>query len=114
MTSPLDYTVTDGTVAGNFDMQIQEGYVQFFIDKADAAAGDVIELRNKHLTPQGIASIAADGTISHTTSATGAPLPGYVYGGGYLFSGILAEGARNVSTDYHFTLVAGGWNGCYY
>ena len=114
LTATLDYTVTDGTVSGSFDMRIPEGYVQFFIDKADAAPGDVIELRNKNLTPQGIASIAADGTITHTASATGAPLPGYVYGGGYLFSGILAEGARNVSKDYHFTLVAGGWDGSYY
>jgi len=31
-----------------------------------------------------------------------------------IVSGILAEGARNVSKDYHFTLVAGGWDGSYY
>ncbi len=123
LTATLDYTVTGGTVSGNFDMQIPEGYVQFFIDKADADPSDVIELRNKNLTPQGIASIAADGTITHTTSATGAPLPGYVYdkeikatgeSKGYLFSGILAAAVRNVSTDYHFTLVADGWDGNYY
>ena len=123
LTATLDYTVTGGVVSGTFDMQIPEGYIQFFVDKADAAPGDVIELRNKNLTPQGIVSIASDGTITHTTSATGAPLPGYVYdkeikasgeSKGYLFSGILAAGVRGVSTDYHFTLVSGGWKGDYY
>ena len=123
LTATLPYTVSAGSISGTFDMQIPTGYVQFFIDKADADPSDVIELRNKNLTPQGIASVASDGTITHTASATGAPLPGYVYdkevkaGGeskGYLFSGILAEGARNISTDYNFTLVAGGWDGSYY
>ena len=123
LTATLDYTVTDGVVSGTFDMQIPEGYIQLFVDKADAAPGEVIELRNKNLTPQGIVSIASDGTITHTTSATGAPLPGYVYdkevkasgeSKGYLFSGILAAGVRDVKTDYHFTLVSGGWKGDYY
>ena len=123
LTATLEYTVTGGQVSGTFDMQIPEGYIQFFVDKSDAAPGDVIELRNKNLTPQGIVSIASDGTITHTTSATGAPLPGYVYdkevkasgeSKGYLFSGILAAGVRDVETDYHFTLVSGGWEGDYY
>ena len=34
-------------------------------------------------------------------------MPGYVYSGGYLFSGLLADGAKNTSTDYDFGLVKG-------
>ena len=123
LTATLDYTVVGGKVSGAFNMQIPEGYVQFFLDDASASPAVEIELREPHLTPQGIASIAADGTITHTTIAHGAPLKGYVYdkavketgeSKGYLFSGILAEGARNTSTDYNFTLVSGGWEGSYY
>ena len=123
LTATLDYTVTGGKVSGAFDMHIPDGYVQFFWDDASADPSTEIELREPHLTPQGIASIAADGTITHTSMASGAPLPGYVYdkavketgeSKGYLFSGILAAGARNVSTNYNFTLVIGGWEGTYY
>ena len=114
LTAQLPYTVTGGTVSGTFSMQILDGYVQFFLDDAAASPEVKIELREPHLTPQGITSIAADGTITHTSIASGAPLKGYVYDKGYLFSGILAEGARNTATDYYFTLVSGGWEGSYY
>lgn len=123
LTATLDYTVSGGKVSGAFDMHIPDGYVQFFWDDASADPSTEIELREPHLTPQGIASIAADGTITHTSMASGAPLPGYVYdkavketgeSKGYLFSGILAAGARNASTNYNFTLVVGGWEGTYY
>lgn len=123
LTATLAYTVTDGKVSGAFDMAIPDGYVQFFLDDADASFSTEIELREPHLTPQGIASITADGTITHTTVASGAPLKGYVYdkavktgsdSKGYLFSGILAAEARNASTNYHFTLVSGGWQGSYF
>jgi len=121
LTDQQSYTVTEGEIDGTFAMSVPEGYVQFFLDDADAGTAE-IELREPHLTPQGIASIAADGTISHTTVAHGAPLPGYAYdkedklngeSKGWLFSGILAEETRNVETDYYFTLVKGGWNGSY-
>lgn len=123
LTGTLAYTVTGGKITGEFNMQIPEGYVQFFWNDASADPSTKIELREPHLTPQGIASIAADGTITHTSMASGAPLPGYVYdkavketgeSKGYLFSGILAAGARNASTNYNFTLVVGGWEGTYY
>ena len=123
LTGTLSYTVTGGEVSGTFDMQIPTGYVQFFLDDASADPATEIELREPNLTPQGIAFIAADGTITHLTFAHGAPLPGYVYdkevkasgeSKGWLFSGILASGARNFTTDYHFTLVSGGWQGDYY
>ena len=114
LTATIDYTVTDGKVSGIFDMRIPDGYIQFFLDDAAASSSTDIELREPHLTPQGIASIAADGTITHTSVATGAPLKGYVYDKGYLFSGILDAGARNTSTNYRFTVVKGGWEGSYY
>lgn len=129
LTATLSYTVSGGEVAGTFNMQIPDGYVQFFLDDDSATTGYAIELREPHLTPMGIASIAADGTITHTNVANGAPLPGYVYdktnktgtdAKGYLFSGILSDGskgvanARNVAIDYQMTLVRGGWNGTYY
>lgn len=119
LTATLDYTVTGGKVSGAFNMQIPAGYVQFFLEDAGASSSTEIEIREPHLTPQGIASIAADGTIIHTGIASGAPLKGYVYDKegetkGYLFSGILAAGARNTETTYYFTLVSGGWEGSYY
>ena len=124
LTDKKIYSVTGGVVSGTFVMGIPDGYVQFFLDDAGATPGTEIELREPNLTPQGIASIAADGTITHTTPVHGAPLKGYVYdkesktgsdAKGWLFSGVLAAGAQNTSTDYHFTLVSGAWNtGSYY
>ena len=114
LTAQLPYTVADGEVSGLFDMRIPEGYVQFFIDETSAAATDVVELREPHMTPVKILSVEADGAVATEALAHGAPLPGYVYdketkadgeSKGYLFSGILAEEARATATDYHFTLV---------
>ena len=102
LTAQLPYTVTGGTVSGTFSMQIPDGYVQFFLDDAAASPEVKIELREPHLTPQGITSIAAEDTKETGESK------------GYLFSGILADGVRNTATDYYFTLVSGGWQGSYY
>ena len=125
LTAQLPYTVSDGKVSGTFDMAIPEGYMQFFIDWDNNYTGE-IALREPNLIPQGIASIAADGTITTTSLASGAPLPGYEYDKdvkqrspgekkGWLFSGILASERRNVATDYYFTLVWGNWKtGGYY
>lgn len=123
LTGTLNYTVVGGEVSGAFNMQIPDGYVQFFLDDASATPETAIQLREPHLTPQAINYIAANGAIDHTTLASGAPMTGYVYdkavkepgeSKGYLFSGLLAAAARNTSTDYHFTLVSGGWQGSYY
>ena len=114
LTATLAYTVKDGKVSGAFNMSIPDGYIQLYLDNSPAISSTDIEIREPRLTPQGIASIAADGTITHTTVATGAPLKGYVYGDGYLFSGILAAEVRNEYTQYHFTMVIGGSNGKYY
>ncbi|MBQ6245020.1 MAG: hypothetical protein IJK55_09970 [Bacteroidales bacterium] len=122
LTGQLEYTVTDGEISGTFAMKIPDGYVQFFVYVPSSYFDLPVELREPHLTPQGIASIAADGTIKTTNVAHGAPLPGYVYkkegvesdNWGFVFSGILAEEARNVETDYLFTIVYNGWDGMYF
>ncbi len=123
LTAQLPYTVSGGEVSGTFSMQIPAGFVQFFLDDAAAAAGTRIELREPQLTPQGIASVAADGSVVTTAIAHGAPLPGYVYDKqnkssgetkGWVFSGILASDVRGVDAEYYFTLVKGGWEGSYY
>ncbi len=112
LTATLSCMVADDTVKGNFEMKVPDGYVQFFVKlpaqvkthKAYAA----VELRERQLTPQGIAAINADGSIAHTPIIHGAPLKAYLYGSGeeegYLFSGILDADARNAAKDYHFTL----------
>ena len=118
LTATLPYTVSGRDVSGNLDMQVPEGYVQFSVDDAGADAATATELREPKLTPQGIVSIAADGTIKHTSIAHGAPLRGFACDDGalkgYVFGGILAADVRNVDTSYHFTLVKGGWKGDYY
>ena len=127
LTSSMDYTVSDGEVSGTFSMQIPDGYVQFFMGDDVFALDSEIELREPHLTPQGIESISSSGSIALKTLAHGAPLPGYLYdkknkdadeSAGILFSGILSDDARYDKTgtpsDYHFTLVINGWDGMYY
>ena len=123
LTASLQYSVSDNSVSGTFDMRIPEGYVQFFVDEAGAKSTDVTELREPNLTPCGVVSVASDGSVNTETLAHGAPLPGYVYDKeekesgeslGYLFSGILSDNSRNTATDYHFTFVKGGWYGTYY
>ena len=123
LTGRRNFCVIDGEISGNFDMQIPDGYVQFFLDDTGATPETEVELREPNLTPQGIALIAPNGTITHTDAVHGAPLKGYVYdkenekgteSKGWLFSGILATEAQNTSTDYLFTLVSDGWTGDYY
>lgn len=123
LTAQLSYEVAEGKVTGTFEMQIPVGYVQFFLNEDNPDPESQIELRESHLTPQGIASInASTGEITHTAAALGAPLPGYVYDKetkdtgekkGYLFSGILAASARSTATDYLFTLLPNGFAGNY-
>ena len=117
MTATLPYTVEDQTITGTLDLQVPDGYVQFFTEVVLNNSITVVELREPNLTPQGIASIAADGSIVHTSIAHGAPLKGHLIDGtkkGFVFGGILATAVRNVDTSYHFTLVKGGWKGEYY
>lgn len=88
-TATLSYTVTDNEVSGAFNMVIPEGYVQFFVEDAAATNGGYT-LGTDAVIPTGVASIAADGTITETSNkAAGDDMTGYAYSGGYLFSGKL-------------------------
>lgn len=88
-TATLSYTVTDNEVSGAFNMVIPEGYVQFFVEDAAATNGGYT-LGTDAVIPTGVASIAADGTITETSDkAAGDDMTGYAYSGGYLFSGKL-------------------------
>lgn len=114
LTATLPYAVADNTLSGHFEMALPEGYVLFSLPDTAAGDGTEAELREPRFTPQGIASIGTDCTITHTRIAHGAPMKGHAYDGGYLFSGILETGARNTPAGYHFTLVKGGFAGSYF
>ncbi len=97
MTATLSYTVTDNKVSGAFNMVIPNGYVQFFVEDAEAT-DEAYTLGCDAVIPTGFASIAADGTVTETSDKTAADdMPGYSYSGGYLFSGKL--------TTYEFNYV---------
>ena len=100
LTATLTYTVSNGKVSGAFQMEIPEGYVQFFVE--DAAAQDEAYLLGcDAVIPTGVASISANGIISETTDKTAADdMPGYVYSGGYLFSGKLIT--WKYGSNYYF------------
>ena len=120
----LPYTVSDGgQVSGTFDMRIPWGYVQFFLDDSAASSTRQMELRERNICPMGVLHVAPAYGAFLNVEAGGAPMPGYVYDKeskaageqkGWLFSGVLAPAARGNGTDYHFTLVDGGWEGNYY
>ena len=87
LTATLSYTVTDNKVSGNFQMQIPDGYVQFFVEDANAT-DEAYLLGTDAVIPVGVASISADGTVNETSNKTYVDdMPGYAYSGGYLFSG---------------------------
>ena len=101
LTASLPYTVTDNEVSGAFNMVIPDNYVQFFVEDAAAADG-AYTLGTDAVTPVGVASIAADGTITETSDkVAGNDMTGYAYQGGYLFSGKL-NGSYAYSGRYYF------------
>lgn len=100
-TATLSYTVENNEVNGAFDMQIPNNYVQFFVEDAAATDGGYT-LGIDAVIPVGIASIAADGTITETSDKTAADdMTGYAYNGGYLFSGKLAN--WSYGSNYYFS-----------
>ena len=100
LTATLDYTVSDNEVSGAFNMEIPDGYVQFFIEDAAATDG-AYTLGTDAVIPVGVASIAADGTITETSDkAAGNDMTGYAYQGGYLFSGKLTS--WTYGSNYYF------------
>lgn len=99
-TATLDYTVTNNTVSGAFDMTIPDDYVQFFIEDAAATDG-AYTLATDAVKPFGIASIGSYGTIIEQHGSAGDPMTGYAYSGGYLFSGKLNP-FYDYSGSYYF------------
>lgn len=106
----VPYTVSGAVVSGTLDMNVPDGFVQFFFVDADAEDGNAL-LREAHVTPKAVTGVNADGTLVIESKAEGTQMPGFVYGEGaakgYLFSGELADAARGVSTAYHFNMVRG-------
>ena len=100
LTATLSYTVADNEVSGAFAMTIPDDYVQFFVEDA-AATDEGYTLGCDAVIPTGIASITADGTVTETSDKTAADdMPGYSYGGGYLFSGKLTT--WSYGSNYYF------------
>ena len=105
-----------GLLMGELDLQVPEDYVFFSVPDASADAATQVELREPNLTPRTFTSIAADGSVKPLSVVRGAPLKGVFRDGAqkaYIFGGVLTGDARNTLTDYHFTLVKGGWKGSY-
>lgn len=106
-TATLSYTVTDNEVSGAFDMVIPAGYVQFFVEDAEAV-DEACLLGTDAVIPVGVASIAADGTITETNDKTYVDdMPGYVYDNGtdpkgYIFTGKL-NGSYAYYDNYYFS-----------
>ena len=116
LSTTLPYAVTDGIVCGSFDLELPKGDFLFFIPDDSVVADKQVELREPHLTPINLASFDADGLPVSGSLVHGAPLAGRACTGtkkGYAFYGSLAEDAWGLATDYHFTLVKGGWQGEY-
>ena len=100
LTATLAYTVTGNKVSGAFNMVIPEGYVQFWVEDAEAS-DETYNLFTDTVIPTGIASVAADGSVVETTDkGAGDAMPGYEYQGGYLFSGKLNTSYSGVG--YYF------------
>lgn len=94
-TATLPYTVTDNTVSGAFSMQIPEGYVQFFVEDAEATDG-AYTLATDAVMPCYATGVADDGSIAEIGGWPGDPMPGYAYNGGYLFSGKLDDSYTSI------------------
>lgn len=88
LTATLEYTVRDNQVNGAFSMEIPDGYVQFFVEDAEAVDGGY-RLATDAVIPVYVESVSAEGDIEEVASNAGDKMWGYVYGGGYLFSGRL-------------------------
>lgn len=107
LTATLDYTVADNKVSGAFNMVIPDGYVQFFVEDAEATDEGYL-LGTDAVIPVGVASIAANGDIIETSDKTYVDdMPGYVYDNGtdqkgYIFTGKL-NGSYAYSGSYYFS-----------
>lgn len=90
LTATLDYKVVDHKVSGAFNMQIPDGYVQFFIEDPNVNTSPIYWLATDAVIPVGVASVDANGSIMETSDkVAGDEMRGYPYKGGWLFSGVL-------------------------
>ena len=90
LTATLNYTVVDNKVNGAFDMQIPDGYVQFFIEDPNVNNGPYYGLATDAVIPVGVESIDANGSIIETSDkVAGDDMRGFPDKGGWLFSGVL-------------------------
>ena len=86
---------------GALNILIPDEYVQFFVEDG-SAVDEAYTLGTDAVIPVGVASIAADGTITETSDkVAGNDMTGYAYQGGYLFSGKL-NGSYAYSGSYYF------------
>ncbi len=90
LTAQLPYTVTDNQVDGTFEMKIPDGFLQFWVEDAEAVDGGYA-LATRAVQPVGIQGLSPGGSIIETVGNAGDDLPGYAYAGGYLFSGKISE-----------------------
>lgn len=105
LTATLGYTVSNGKVNGAFQMEIPEGYVQFFVEDA-AAVDEAYTLGCDAVIPVGVASIDRDGNIVEMIKNAGDDMVGYAYGSGnnkgYLFSGRIVSSSSYSYDGYYF------------
>lgn len=107
LTDKQPYSVIDGKVLGIFDMKIPDGFVQFYMDAEDAADGKAM-LWEPNVMPYAATGVAPEGVmVNFAQTNYGAPLPGFKYGDGYIFSGKLAPSAQNEPVTYKFTRFLG-------
>ena len=99
-TATLNYTVTNGTVSGNFNMVVPDGYVQLWIEDSNASA-EGYKVATDALQPVGVIGVETNGDLYLNVKIAGANLPGYPYQGGYLFGGKLVS-PYNYGNNYYF------------
>jgi hypothetical protein len=105
MTATLPYTVEDNKISGAFDMEIPEGYVQFFVEDDEASEYVECLLGIDAVISVDVASVAADGTIIETSDMKASDdLPGFFFDNGtekgYIFYGKLDDSYNGI---YHLS-----------
>ena len=97
-----NYEVVDGVVNGELNLTVPDGYVQFFIEDSYAEDG-LYWLGVDAVKPAGVVCVNADGTVSKQVDRAQDKIPGYAYGGGYVFSGLL-DSDYAYGQNYYFAL----------
>ena len=110
LTGQLPYKVVDGEISGCFDLKMPDGFVQFYIEDKNAEEGKAM-LWEPHLMPCAVTGVEDDGvSINVVELDPGKPVPGFAYGGGYVFTGMLDAEAKNNPVTYNFTRFMGSGN----